>query len=86
MHKWILALATGVLIGGCLMGCGAIEKRTHEQQLETVEAYMTQIKDLGVNVKGFAYVPLRAGLQTRTEFGSDGHIVIFWDWEPEPGE
>lgn len=70
----IAALATLCLLP--FAGC-ASPNRSAQEQMEMLEASVKVMRALGVEVYGYAHVPLRAGLQTRTEFGSDGHLALF---------
>jgi hypothetical protein len=71
-----LLLAALALLPGCS------NKRSVEDNILMLNAYTDAAKKSGVEAYGFVFLPLRAGLHTKTEFGSDGHLALFLRFNP----
>lgn len=88
LNYWLstFVIAAFVLIvGGALLlactGCKSAQQTAEEHRL-VMETYADTVKAMGVEAWVFGNLPIRAGLQTKTEFGSDGNVTFLIHFNP----
>lgn len=83
-RRWIACL-TLLLIGGCICGCANSNEQL-DRNLKTLDATVKAMRESGVEIYGFAELPLNAGMQNSMTFGNDGRVVLLLRVNPEPNQ